>query len=159
MPDPFDVLGVAARFDLEAKALEKAHLQVIRGAHPDHLGDRGAAEQAAALSRAADANDAYRTLKAPWDRAKALAERMEPGVLKRHEKPDPAFLMEVMELREEVESAIGEAEEAARQKLQSQLRQLLDQIAEAFRSSYVESAAKTIHRGGYFRQALARLDG
>ena len=58
----------------------------------------------AALSRSRALNDAYQTLKKPVARAEYLLERA--GVtIGDNERLDPAFLMEILELREELAEA------------------------------------------------------
>ncbi|MEO0478867.1 MAG: Fe-S protein assembly co-chaperone HscB [Planctomycetota bacterium] len=166
MPDPFELLGVEPRFDLDPKALERRHLQLARELHPDHQDSPEAS--ARVLQQSADANDAYRLLKNPWKRARALIERLDASAIERNQKPEPAFLMEVMEIRERIEDLAQSDEASARSELEERIDGYLRLLGEALAippastdlsSSAIDQAARLLHDAGYFRQALARLDG
>ena len=102
--DPFALLGVPRRFDLDLGALEKTHRALSRALHPDRFATAGASERRASLEKMASVNEAWRVVRDPIRRAEALfrlaGEASEP-------KPTPAFLMEVLEERE----ALAEAKE------------------------------------------------
>ena len=106
MSDPFDVLGVEARFDLDRKALEDRHRALSGALHPDRYVGRPSAERRIALDRAIDVNAAFRALRDPVKRAEALLSRR--GVMigeSAEPKAPPALLMEMMEVREELAEA------------------------------------------------------
>ena len=72
--------------------------------HPDRFANAPASERVVALSKARALNDAYQTLKKPIPRAEYMLARA--GVLiGDNERLDPAFLMEILELREELAEA------------------------------------------------------
>ena len=106
MNDPFEMLGVERRFDLDLKVLEKTHRELSRALHPDKFVQAGASERRAGLEKAASVNEAWRTVRDPITRAEALfrlagikvGEDSEP-------KASPAFLMEVMDEREALSDA------------------------------------------------------
>ncbi|MGH7130588.1 MAG: iron-sulfur cluster co-chaperone HscB C-terminal domain-containing protein [Phycisphaerales bacterium] len=96
--DAFDILGVAARFDLDLPAVQRAYLARSADVHPDRAGEAG--EQLAA-----ELNDAKRVLEDPERRAGALLARL-GGPSKEADRSLPdGFLMEMMELRESAEAA------------------------------------------------------
>jgi molecular chaperone HscB len=104
--DPFHLLGVERRFDLDLAALEKTHRELSRALHPDRYSQAGASERRAALEKAASVNEAWRTLRDPIRRAEALFQVLGIAVGEDHEpKPTPAFLMEVLEEREALAEA------------------------------------------------------
>lgn len=114
MKDPFDTLGVEARFELELAALEMRHRELSKALHPDRYSGAPAAERRLALSRAIDVNEAFRVLKDPIRRAEALLQRAGAAVGETSEpKASPALLMEMMEAREELAEA-GRAKDLAR---------------------------------------------
>jgi molecular chaperone HscB len=93
-----------AQFDLDPKVIESAFFDRSKELHPDRFAGAPAAERVAALSRSRALNDAYQTLKKPVSRAEYLLARA--GVtIGDNEKLDPAFLMEILELREELAEA------------------------------------------------------
>lgn len=104
--DPFEMLGVERRFDLDLAALEKTHRELSRALHPDKYAQAGASERRAVLEKSASVNEAWRTLRDPIKRAEALFQLAGIRVGEDHEpKPSPAFLMEVLDEREALAEA------------------------------------------------------
>ena len=102
--DPFELLGLAPAFDVDLAALERAFFERSKAAHPDKVAGAPAAERVAALSKSRALNDAYQLIKKPVPRAEYLLSRA--GVsIGDNEKLDPTFLMEILELREELAEA------------------------------------------------------
>ena len=102
--DPFALLGLTPSYDVDLAALERAFFERSKAAHPDRVAAAPAAERVAALSRSRALNDAYQLIKKPVSRAEYLLERA--GVtIGANERLDPAFLMEILELREELAGA------------------------------------------------------
>lgn len=123
-PDPFALLGLPPRFDLDTQAIEARFRERSRELHPDRFANAPAAERAQALVRSRALNDAYQVLRRPQRRAEALLERA--GLtIGDQEKLDPAFLMEILELREELAEAraAGKLDEVVRLQKAMQQRQ------------------------------------
>jgi molecular chaperone HscB len=111
--DPFDTLGVDARFDLDPDEIARRQRDLARALHPDRFSGAPATERRLALGRSIEVNEAARALKDPVKRAEALARRKGLPVGELTEpRPTPALLMEMMELREEL-AAAGKAKDAA----------------------------------------------
>jgi hypothetical protein len=95
---PFARLGVApVRFGIEDAVLEAAWLRRSRLVHPDRFARKSDAERRVAAQQTAALNDAWRTIRTPFDRAVWLVTSLgvdEPGVKQ-------ATLLELMECREE----------------------------------------------------------
>jgi molecular chaperone HscB len=101
--DPFATLGAPRRFDLDLRAVEKAHRELSRALHPDRYVAAGASERRAALERAVLVNEAWRVVRDPVARAEALFTLAGVKVGDTHEPKPPAdLLMEMMEAREEL---------------------------------------------------------
>jgi molecular chaperone HscB len=106
MPDPFDTLGVEARFDLDDEELDERHRALSGTLHPDRYSGKPASERRLALDKAIAVNSARRLLHDPVRRAEALlarhgvetGERVEP-------KASPELLMDMMEVREALSEA------------------------------------------------------
>ena len=116
--DPFAILGIERRFDVDLPSVEKRHRELSRALHPDRYADAGASERRAALSKAVEVNEAWRAVREPIARAEALFALAGVAVGERNEpKPTPALLMEAMELRETLDDARGKRDLAAIEKL------------------------------------------
>jgi len=143
MVDAFDVLGMEATFDLDAEALRRAWLKKSLEAHPDRAGSDDAARELAARL-----NEAKRTLEDEESRADALLVRL-GGPPKEAEKSLPdGFLMEIMELREGLETAqmAGDSEALAphRERAQRERAARVDRVRELFSSELDESTLRAI---------------
>jgi molecular chaperone HscB len=102
--DAFGLLGLPAQFNLDPQVIERAFFDRTKELHPDRFANAPANERVAALSRSRALNDAYQTLKKPVPRAEYLLARA--GIaIGDNERLDPAFLMEILELREELAEA------------------------------------------------------
>jgi molecular chaperone HscB len=102
--DPFALLGLAPAYDVDLAALERAFFERSKQLHPDRVAGAPAAERVAQLSRSRALNDAYQLVKKPIPRAEYLLARA--GVtIGDNERLDPTFLMEILELREELAAA------------------------------------------------------
>jgi len=110
--DPFAMFGLSRRFDLADAEIEAAFLGRLAGAHPDLAGD-GAALDAAGLTEARSA------LLDPERRAGVLLALLGgPDASVDASLPD-GFLMEIMELRGEVEDDLGAGGDDARDRWDS----------------------------------------
>jgi molecular chaperone HscB len=124
MQDSFERLGLPRRFSLDPTALEAAYLDRSRAVHPDfHHGGSGG-EQAASEALTASVNEAYTTLKDPFRRAEHLLALLGGPTATDVKDIPPAFLMEMMDLREEVERA----DAAGKARHESDARKRLDVI-------------------------------
>lgn len=108
-PDPFAALGLPRRFDLADDRIEAAFLARLAGVHPDLAGENAALDAAALTGARA-------TLADPERRATALLALLGgPAAGDDRSLPD-AFLMEIMELREQIESELASGGAAARER-------------------------------------------
>ncbi len=103
-PDPFVALGLPRRFTLDPKQLEQRYRDLSRALHPDGHTQGAPAERRVNAERAAEVNEAYRQLKNPQTRAAALLASVGRTVDEKA-RADQALLMEVLDLREELERA------------------------------------------------------
>jgi DnaJ-domain-containing protein 1 len=100
--DPFTLLGLEPRFDLDPAAIARAYLAAVARLHPDLAGgDPDAPARSAAVNRA------RAILEDPERRAGALLQRLGGPAKEADRSLPPGFLMEIMETREEIEAAIA----------------------------------------------------
>jgi len=113
MDHPFAVLGLPLRYDIDRETVERAYLSRAAQIHPDLAGD----EDEVAVSAAA-LNRAKRVLLNDELRADALLTGLGGPAKEQDKSLPPGFLMEMMETREAVESAIVSGSEGEREKWQ-----------------------------------------
>ncbi len=126
--DHFERLGLPRRFAVDLAELERNYLVRSREVHPDfHTGNVEAVEDAAA-----SLNQAYTALREPFPRAEHLLTLLGGSSASDDKSLPPAFLMEMLELREVIELAKASPERVARieDDLMSRTREL-EQMLEA----------------------------
>lgn len=118
----FELLGLPVAFALDAEALERAYLDLQSRVHPDRFASAGEADRRVAMQWAARANEAYRTLRNPLDRARYLLglKGFDTGEETNTSMP-PDFLMQQMEWREAVEAARATRDHAALEALRGDI--------------------------------------
>ncbi|WP_028023723.1 co-chaperone HscB [Enterovibrio calviensis] len=100
----FELFGLSSQFELDGSSLSSQYRELQRRFHPDKFATASSQERLLAVQKAAQINDAYQTLSDPVRRAEYLLSLN--GLELRDEQQtmqDPEFLMQQMELREELE--------------------------------------------------------
>jgi len=104
----FELFGLAPAYALEAEALEKRYREIQAEVHPDRFAHAGDAERRASLQWTTRVNEAYRTLRDPVQRGRHLLELHGVDVAFETNTQMPTdFLVQQLELREELEAATG----------------------------------------------------
>lgn len=170
MDDHFHRLGLPRRFALEAAELERQYLARSRAVHPDYHAAGSASDLAASLELSAAVNEAYNTLKEPFARAEYLL-RLEGGPSAAESKDmPPAFLAEMLDLREQVEAAreSGKAGVAAlANELEGRYRGMADDLGRLFtafeaspaggRAKVLQQVRATLNAARYLRRLIQDL--
>lgn len=156
--NPFAILGIPAALEVDARELEKRYVQLARASHPDHVADASDGELVTVLSRAAALNDAYKIVRDPWARARALVEVQEPGALEAGKRLGPAFLAEAMELAEEVAHARGATAQALGERVRTMLGTQWEKLRDALASHDYHLAARLVHEARYLQKAISDLE-
>jgi molecular chaperone HscB len=112
--DHFQLLGMDARFAIDAAALDAAYRALQAQVHPDRFAAAADADKRVAMQWSLRANEAYKTLRDPLKRAAYLCELNGAAIHAHDNTAMPAeFLMQQMQWRESLEEAHTEAEIAA----------------------------------------------
>ena len=115
--DHFQVLGLASAYAVDLAAIEAAYKRLSRQVHPDRFATADPRARRASTSRTVQLNDAWRTLRDPVRRAEYMLSRagVDVGGQDSDKKVPPAFLMEILELNEELREAqdAGDADKVA----------------------------------------------
>lgn len=129
----FQRLAVPACEAVDGAQVETNYLRLSRLLHPDFQGQADDAAQQRALRNSARLNEALSTLTDAQRRAEYLLGLLDPEALDRHKQLAPGFLMESMELSEEIE----EGDAPTRTRIAGDVRQ---QIAERMSEVAAEAA-------------------
>jgi molecular chaperone HscB len=118
----FALFGFAERFALDVDALDRAYRDVQAQVHPDRFARASAVEQRVALQWATRANEAYRALRDPLQRAIYLCTLRGQDPADEHDTRMPqAFLMQQLEWRETLDDARAAGDAAAIERLDDAL--------------------------------------
>lgn len=148
----FELFGLPNQFELDNNTLSETFRDLQRRFHPDKFASASERDRLMSVQKAAEINDAYQTLKSPISRAEYILALQ--GVDIRAEQQtmsDPMFLMEQMELREEIETiAQSDEPESALfdfdSKIQTMYQQQLVQLKTQLENEQWDSAADGVRK-------------
>ncbi|KAJ2633015.1 molecular chaperone [Coemansia sp. RSA 1290] len=151
----FDVLlGKSATFDVDIAQLRRRFLRLQQAVHPDSFSQREDTERQLAEAQSAWINHAYATLKDPLQRAHYLLELSGRAVREEDQVTNPELLMEVMEMREQIEAATNSEQIATLQKHnEAEIAAAIRELSQAFAAGNLDAAQRGANRLQYLRRA------
>lgn len=163
----FQLFNLQPQFELDLAELGSRYLELQRQFHPDKYAAASERDRLLAVQQTANINDAYHSLKQPLLRAEHLLALR--GVKISHEQrsfTDPVFLMQQMELREQLEDIrTADDPDAVIMQTEQQLREhkktLLQQLAHALEAQTPEQnllAADLIRKLKFFFKLQQELE-
>lgn len=159
----FAILGLPVTYAQDDDAVEALELAIARRLHPDKWLGKGERLHKRALIAQSAVNEAFGAVSSPFRRASTLLELMEAP---ESPKPPQAFLIEQLELMEEIEDGVDAPRKKTLQKLiRGELRALKARLREAFLAAEAgnESALidgrMALDRSRYWRNAKRALRG
>ncbi|MBE0376737.1 co-chaperone HscB [Pseudoalteromonas prydzensis] len=127
----FELFAIPVDYNVDLATVNKNYLELQRAVHPDRHANASSRDKLLAVQNTAEINDALQTLKHPVKRAEYMLSEL--GVDIRAEQQtlqDPLFLMQQMELREELEELTTSADpDAAIARFEQQIKQLDSQYS------------------------------
>lgn len=169
----FEVLGLEPRFEVDLPAAEASYKRLSRQVHPDRFATADPRARKASLGRTVQLNDAWRTLRDPVRRAEYLLERAgivlggedtrrasgegeKPGA--RKVVASPAFLMDVLELHDELRGAQRRGDVAKVGALSATMQARADETMQTIAAALGgDEGGRTPARLDQAAQALAEL--
>lgn len=107
----FELFGLPSQFNLDGSLLSSQFRELQKRFHPDNFASASERDRLLAVQKASQINDAYQVLKNPISRAEyMLSENGADIRAEQQTMQDPMFLMEQMELREELEEIADKAD-------------------------------------------------
>ena len=132
----FELFGLPLTFELDRGRLDTRYRELQRKMHPDRFASAGDQERRISVQQAARLNEAYQVLRDPLRRGRYLLELRGQGFDEQQQSlRDVGFLMEQMELREELE-AVAEARDPL-----AVLTCFIDRVRASFRALQEELGA------------------
>ena len=118
----FKLLGLPVSFDINKELLNSNYHDIQKTVHPDNFANASDLERRLSVQKAAQINDALETLKNPLRRSIYLLSLYGIELTENDTSIDPAFLMEQMELRENL-SQVGSKDDPL-----AELDEILDDV-------------------------------
>jgi len=143
----FEIFNLPVSFELDINQLSAVYRDLQKEVHPDKFVNAGEQQSRLAVQMTSLVNQAFDTLKSPVSRAHYLLEIA--GLDIDHEQDttmDPMFLMEQMELREEIESVRSKPDPLAEiDRLLKQVKNMLTDVMQSFAASYQSEDYEKAH--------------
>ena len=158
------MLGLPRRHDLPRDDVETAYLSRAQVWHPDRVAPDDAAAKRRALEASAAINEAYRVLRDPVGRLEYLVKLAGIDLDSSDRKtgapsPSQAFLMDMIERREQLAEAREEGKaEAFRAEIEDAEADAVDAATEAIESADIPGAAQHLVQRRYWQRLLDEID-
>ncbi|GBG93439.1 hypothetical protein CBR_g70174 [Chara braunii] len=161
--DYFDLLSVKKEFGVDEKELESKYKGLQKRLHPDLFATKSGTEKVHSAQQSANVIKAYYTLKRPLSRAVYMVQLQSPDVGHDMEDgtiQDQSLLMEVMEFRERIEDAAGDAETLKRLADENSEKMAfnMESVANALDAKEYGWAKKLIQRWTYYNRIAEEIE-
>ncbi|KAK4299647.1 hypothetical protein Pmani_028106 [Petrolisthes manimaculis] len=154
----FEVLGIERNFSIDTVALVKTYRNLQGRFHPDRYSTKSEQEQQFAVEHSSAINKAYRCLLHPVERALYLLELADQPLHEGQIDMEPAFLMEIMEVNEELaEAEDKETVQAIGQRNQEILKRLLRDADAAFSAGNTREARSVVAKIKYYNNVYEKV--
>jgi molecular chaperone HscB len=145
----FELFGFAEEFPIDQEQLAKKYRSFQTELHPDRFANASDQERRMSVQTTAFVNEAYTTLKSDLKRSHYLLKLSDVEFNADTEtSSDGEFLMQTMELHEQVEDASGgenplDALDALSKQLKQNQQQLVSQFSNQFENKELDAAKET----------------
>ncbi|MBG6290073.1 MULTISPECIES: co-chaperone HscB [Pseudomonas] len=143
-PCHFALFDLQPGFRIDLEALGNRYRELVRTVHPDRFADASEREQRLAQSKAAELNDAYQTLKSVPRRALYLLALRGDALPLEATVQDPEFLLQQMQLREDLEDLQDNADLDGVAQFKRQLKSAQQRLEEDFADCWDDAARREL---------------
>ena len=160
----FELFGLPVDFQLDKQLLHDNHQKLQSAFHPDRFVNAGDQEKRMAVQKAAWINEAYEILHNPVKRARYMLEIAGLDMENDHETTsDTAFLMEQIELREEMDQCRSCQDpmrccDHVTGKLDQRSREYSNQFETLYQQKKLEEARQVSKKMQFVERILEQVD-
>ncbi|XP_061174083.1 iron-sulfur cluster co-chaperone protein HscB-like [Saccostrea echinata] len=149
--DFFELMGFPESFDIDTKLLTRRYRDLQRQLHPDKYSLKSEKEKQIAEEQSSYVNKAYFTLLKPLPRAQYLLERRGVPIEEDNTSVDQGFLMQVMEINEEIMDAdTPDSLQPIQMSNDANMKNCVIEISKAFSDNDVDKAKDWTVKLKYF---------
>lgn len=159
----FELFGLEPRYDLDVISLASRYRELQQAVHPDRFAAASEQDRRLSVQSAAHVNEAFQTLKRPLSRARYLLELR--GIADAQAAQlDEAFLLEQMNLREQLEELSSQQEPLSalmqmRASLEGRINDLQQVFVESLDKDNNSEALQAFNKMQFFYRLQEELDG
>jgi len=139
----FELFEIPVAFELDASLLTQKYYALSMQFHPDRFTLKSDEEQARALEKSTEINEAYRILKNKQKRVKYILQLHNVDFIEGQEKVPQEFLMEMMDINEELMEYKFDPTPEKLEALNKELRQLEDTLDMEVSAIFAKFNSKT----------------
>ncbi|KAF5301094.1 hypothetical protein FQA39_LY10913 [Lamprigera yunnana] len=155
----FIILNINQSYDIDLKQMTKKFRELQALLHPDKFSNKSDKEKSISADYSALVNKSYNTLQSPLKRAIHLLNLYGVELAEDQKLSEPEFLMEIMELNEEVEAAnTPEQFKHLEQKNKKELEKIGSNISHFFKENNLMRAKQEVIRMRYYNSLRMRIN-
>ncbi|WP_415889103.1 Fe-S protein assembly co-chaperone HscB [Neptuniibacter sp. SY11_33] len=160
----FDFIGLPISFHVDQAVLSDLSRELQKTLHPDRYAHKSEREQRLAVQYMAHLNEAIATLRSPLLRAQYLLSLQGIDTISESSTAiDPMFLMQQMELREQLEEIPDQDDpfeelESMQNDVAESLGQLREQFAQCYQSERLEDAAVIVRKMQFLEKLIVEIE-
>ncbi len=160
----FELFGIPVSYDVDLERLQRSYRALQKAVHPDRFAHASSQERRVSMQRTSIINQALHTLKHPVERAIHLLQLKGVDFTMDNETTmDAAFLMEQMEVREQLENIRETDDPLARlDSLSADIQAGMEHIAADFKQAYaadeLDAAREAVRKLQFLFKAAKQID-
>ncbi len=165
----FAIFSLEMDWTIDLQLLKSRYLNLQKQFHPDKFSTKSSLEKRLAMQTASLINDAYDTLASPLKRAQYLLDlRGYDAQPESHTSCEGLFLMEQIELREELEMIEGQNQNTCKDlserlgslstKIQHRYESLLNDFGESYAKGLLDNAFSVLAKMHFFAKLLDQVE-
>ncbi len=160
----FELFDIPASYDVDLGQLQHRYRELQKAVHPDKYASAGSQERRVSMQQTSLINQALHTLKHPVERAVYLLQLK--GVdfaMDNQTTMDAAFLMEQMEMREQLEGIRGRDDPLAEldrmaQSCSADMSRVADVFKRAYAADQLDDAKEAVRKLQFLHKAGKEID-
>ena len=160
----FELFDIPVSYDVDLDMVQQRYRELQKSVHPDKFSNAGSQERRISMQQTSMINQALSTLKHPVDRAVyMLGMKGLDFSMDNETTMDAGFLMQQMEMREQLESVHNTDDpltklDALSAEVKSKTAELVDEFKQAYESDDLDAAREVVRKMQFIHKAGIEID-